>query len=63
MVRVHGNDALDSLRSQLSTRGNSGDYSSYVKSLHVRAHQSTHMFIAGRFDAESIREELCEIDR
>jgi len=28
MVRVHGNDALDSLRSQLSTRGNSGDYSS-----------------------------------
>ena len=28
MARVHGNTAPDSLRSQLSTRGNSGDYSS-----------------------------------
>ena len=28
MVRVHGNDASDSLRSQLSTRGNREDYSS-----------------------------------
>ena len=28
MIRVHGNDASDSLRSQLSTSGNSADYSS-----------------------------------
>ena len=40
---------------EAATRGISGDWSPYVKALHIRAHFWAQTSLAGRFDGEMIR--------